>query len=415
MLNDIQTAPPARNGSSRPRVAFVVQRAGAEIAGGAERHCLQIAARMSQHWDTEILTTCARDYMEWKNSYPPGAEAVGGTVVRRFPVDRPRDVDSFNRFSVVLAERQAETTIKEQEQWMRDQGPVSTALLEYLQRHYDHYDAFIFFGYLYATTYFGLPLARGKAYLAPLAHDEWPIYFSMFDAMFAIPRGFIFNSQVERDFLAERFPKLPLDGEIVAVGVERPRQLDPGRWRNRYGIRDPFILYLGRIDESKGCRQLIDYFMRARQRGSISHRLILIGDEVMPVPFHDDIISLGRVDEEEKWDALAACDWLVMPSQFESLSMALLEAWLTERPVLVNGRCAVLRHQCEKSDGGLWYTDEAEWNSALSAVSDIEKRRLGRQGREYAEKFYSWDRVENAYLHFLNNRQKTAQSSRACA
>jgi glycosyltransferase involved in cell wall biosynthesis len=91
-----------------------------------------------------------------------------------------------------------------------------------------------------------------------------------------------------------------------------------------------------------------------------------------------------------------------MPSQFESLSIAILEAWLSERPVLVNGRCPVLQHQCQHSNGGLWYCDDLEWTAALSSVSDIEKQRLGRNGRRFVEQFYSWSRVERAYLDFAN-------------
>ena len=384
------------------KVAFVVQRVGTEVAGGAERLCLQIAQQMSRYWQVEILTTCARDYMEWQNYYPPGIEQIGETIARRFPVDHPRDVTSFNRLSTALRERQAGSTLEEQEEWMRAQGPISTPLLDYIRTHSDDYDIFIFFGYLYATTYFGLPLVGRKAYLAPLAHDEWPIYFSMFDSMFAMPRAFIFNTQAERDFLGVRFPGLAMAGDIIAVGVERGKNICPEQFRLDYNITGPFILYLGRVDESKGCRELLSYFRQAKQTTTIPHKLVLIGEEVMEIEFHDDIISLGIVAEQDKWNALGACDWFVMPSQFESLSIAILEAWLSERPVLVNGRCAVLQHQCQHSNAGLWYNDYSEWIAAITGLADAEKQQLGRQGRQFVEQFYSWSRVERAYLDFIN-------------
>ena len=390
------------NGSRRKRVAFVVQRCGNEVNGGAEVHCLQVAQHMSKHFDTEVLTTCAVDYVTWENYYPAGEEPNGGTVIRRFRVDEPRNAKAFEKQSAAIAAKQASATLHEQEAWMRAQGPISRELFDYLQREKDNYDAFVFFGYLYATTYFGLPLVEDRAFLAPLAHDEWPIYFTMFDALFERPRSIIFNTVAERKFLQQRFSDLALKGSVIALGIERPAQVDPEAFRRRYGLRDPFLLYVGRIDRAKGCDTLFDYFRRARAAGTIDHRLVTIGREVLPVPFHDDIIHLGFVDEQEKWDALAACDWLVMPSPHESLSMVLLEAWSVGRPAQVNGECAVLKSQCEQANAGAWYEDYDEWAAILQSVGASQKHALGRQGRSYVASNYSWERVERDYVSLLS-------------
>src|SRR5207302_613337 len=109
--------------------------------------CLRVAQRMAKHWQTEVLTTCALEYMTWQNSYEPGSEQVGDTLIRRFPVDRPRDVAAFDRLSAELLPRQQSATLAEQENWMRAQGPVSSALLKALAQEKNSFDAFIFFGY----------------------------------------------------------------------------------------------------------------------------------------------------------------------------------------------------------------------------------------------------------------------------
>lgn len=384
------------------RVAFVVQRCGLEVNGGAEAHCLQVAQRMAKHWETEVLTTCALDYMTWADWYPAGTEQVNGTIIRRFPVDQTRDVEAFNRLSGELRGRQPTATVDEQEEWMRAQGPVSSELLEYLQGNRDAYDAFIFFGYLYATTYFGLPLVQEKAFLAPLAHDEWTIYFSMWDRFFTLPRRLIFNTSFERQFLAKRFPSLRLFGPIVGVGIEPPVKTDPDGFRRRYHLDEPFLLYVGRIDESKGCGWLIDNFIRARRAGTIKMRLVLAGTEVMPIPFHDDVIHLGFIDEQQKWDAMAACDWLVMPSPHESLSMVLLEAWMAGRPAIVTAQGSVLKGQCRRANAGLWYRDWRDFEAILHNVDVATKARLGKQGRRYVTEHYSWRRVENDYAALLD-------------
>jgi glycosyltransferase involved in cell wall biosynthesis len=168
-------------------------------------------------------------------------------------------------------------------------------------------------------------------------------------------------------------------------------------------LENPFLLYVGRVDASKNCGELCDHFISARKRGVIQHKLVLAGKEVMRLPFHDDLICLGFVDEEQKWQAIAACDWLVAPSELESLSMALLEGWSLEKPALVNGRSDVMRAHCQSSHGGLWYENGAEWASALTCIDDATKRQLGRNGRHYVEENFSWERVENAYLDLLRN------------
>ena len=181
------------------KVAFVLfQRCGREVLGGAELHCLKVAQRMAKHWQTEILTTCALEYTCWENHYQPGIEEVDGTVIRRFLVDHPRDEKTFHRLSGRLSEELGRAARTDQEQWMRAQGPMSASLFEFISAHRDDYDAFVLFGYLYATSYFGLPLVREKAFLAPLAHDEWPIYLNIWDRFFSLPRRLIFNTAAQR-------------------------------------------------------------------------------------------------------------------------------------------------------------------------------------------------------------------------
>ena len=96
-----------------------------------------------------------------------------------------------------------------------------------------------------------------------------------------------------------------------------------------------------------------------------------------------------------------ACDWLLMPSYYESLSMALLEAWSVGRPAIVNGRCDVLMNHCRLSNGGVWYLSYEEWVSALTVIDVAAKAVLGRQGQRYVENNYSWPRVEIEYLELV--------------
>ena len=383
------------------KVAFVVQRCGLEVNGGAEALCLRIAERMSKHWDTEILTTCALDYMTWQNYYSPGITEISGVKVQRFWVSQQRNVKAFNHLSEKIYPRLKEASIKEQEAWMLAQGPWSPDLIAYVKQHKHEYDAFIFFTYLYATTYFLLPLVTEKAYLVPLAHDEWSIYLSMWDTFFEKPRAFVFNTVEERDFLRVRFPKVNLDGPVAGVAVEPPLAYNAEHFHQQYNIYDPFLLYIGRVDPSKGCEELFDYFMDLRSHELSPRKLVLIGKSTMPIPNHPDIIALGFVDEQTKWDALAACDLLVMPSPYESLSIVLLEAWAVGKPVLVNGKCEVLVGQSRRAQAGLWYTSKDEFQVAIEKMHEQVRQQLGLQGKKFVNKNYTWANIENCYLSII--------------
>jgi len=81
------------------KIAFVVQRYGTEILGGSEYHCRLIAERLAPRHQVEVLTTCAQDYITWKNEYSEGSDRVRGVTVRRFANSRTRDIHTFNRYS----------------------------------------------------------------------------------------------------------------------------------------------------------------------------------------------------------------------------------------------------------------------------------------------------------------------------
>src|SRR5262245_10629143 len=114
------------------KLAVVVQRYGADINGGAELHARYIAERLSRHAAVEVVTTCARDYVTWKNELPPGVESVNGVTVRRFPVAHPRRPDEFGRRSHRVFEKPH--SVADELRWLDSEGPSSPALVDYVAR-----------------------------------------------------------------------------------------------------------------------------------------------------------------------------------------------------------------------------------------------------------------------------------------
>lgn len=383
------------------RLAFVVQRYGLDIAGGAEYHCRLVAEHMARHAEVCVLTTCAADYITWANRYPEGVEILNGIPVRRFRVKRPRDPERF----AASTERvfRGEHKPEDEAHWLEEEGPFSPRLVQYIEKQRDAFDFFVFFSYRYYTTYHGLRAVADKALLVPTAEDDGVYSLSIFPPFFRLPRALVYNSVEERAMIQRASGNAAVPGDVVGVGSCLPGALDPGEFRRRHRLDSRFLLYVGRIDENKGCRQLFDFFRRyVRETGS-AMKLVLIGQEILQVPRDPSIVSLGFLPEQEKWDGLAAADLLVIPSRFESLSMVTLEAWWAERPVLANAKCEVLRGQCLRSNAGLYYASYDEFREALLLLErDAALRQaLGRNGRRYFDTHYAWPVIEQKYLDLI--------------
>lgn len=383
------------------KIAFVVQRYGLEVNGGAEQLCRLVAERLVSYCSVEVLSTCAIDYMTWANEYPSGEEIICGVIVRRFPVDFKRNIEIFNKKSETVFQK--DSSINNQLEWMRLQGPFSSLLFSYLKEHKADYDAIIFFTYLYCTTFFGLPEVNDKAILVPTAHDEPPIHLAIFTHLFSLPKYILFNTLEERDFVHKKFKNEHIPSDIVGVAVQGPEKVMPEEFIHSYSLHN-FILYVGRIDPSKGCQDLFDYFSRYKKEHPSDLKLVLIGNPVMPIPCTPDIISLGFVDEQTKFNAMAAARVLIMPSPYESLSMVLLESWYCKRPVLVNGKCPVLVGQCKRSNGGLWYENYEEFEAGLSYLLENQRNNcfLGESGYQFTMNNYDWKVIEKKYLDAVN-------------
>lgn len=382
----------------RRRIALVVPRAGYEVTGGAEAFCLTAARALMELHDVEVLTSCAADYRTWANEFPEGSDEISGVPVRRFNVDAPRDPKRFHLMSQQLRYRIAMLSTDEQEHWIREQGPYSTALLKYIWDQRDVYDDFFFFTYLYPTTYFGLPLAGGRAHLVPLAHDEWPIYMPAFNSLFARTDAFIYVSPEERDFVRRRFRGIDVAGPLCHVPLHAVEKGDPERFRSEYGINGPFALYLGRVDESKGVFDLSEMFEAYAARNGTSLQLVVAGEGGAALPHRAHVRTIGFVDEQTKWDALSACDVFMMPSRYESLCLALLEAWACGKPAVVNGLSEALIGQCRRSNGGLWYNEQESFNAVLDIAIGDTGPTLGRQGKVFFDRCYRAGDVTEAFL-----------------
>ena len=388
------------------KLAVVVQRYGADINGGAEQHARYIAERLARHATVEVLTTCARDYVTWRNELPAGTESVNGVTVRRFPVSHERNPADFGRRSQRVFEHTH--SIDDEIAWLESEGPASPALIGHLRQAGGAYDYVFFFSYRYYHAWHGARLMPSKAILVPTAERDPAVGLAIFGPTFRGVRAIMYNSYEERAMIQAAAHNERVPGVVVGVGSEVPRHSDPERFRRKHRIRRPFAIYIGRIDTNKGCAELFDYFQRYAVSFPRGLDLVLVGKAIIPVPASHRIHHLGFLSDQDKFDALAAADVLIMPSYFESLSMVALEAWALGRPVLANGRCDVLKGQCIRSGAGLYYESYPEFAETLYSLESNGPlhARLGRNGAEYFQRHYSWPVIERKYLDMLQRLER---------
>lgn len=378
----------------------MVHRFGAEIAGGSEAHCRAVASRLAAHHNVTILTTCAKDHVTWSNHYPPGESTDGPLRVLRFPVARQRQLHRFAEITDLISGDCASAA--DEEEWFRQNGPDTPELLRYLRDHGPKYDLVLFWAYRYAPTYFGVPLVARRAVLVPTAEADPLIHASVLRRFFAQPAGYLFLTPEEDELVASRTERLP-PSCVIGCGLDpASSRVDRAPLVERR-IADPFVLYLGRIDPNKGCGTLVRHFLQWVANAPRRVRLVMAGPANMEIPDHPAITQLGFVDGPLRDALLAHAQALVVPSPYESLSMVLLEGWNHGVPAVVNGRCAVLRGQVLRANGGLYYRHGDEFGAALDYLlaHPPVARQLGAQGLAYVNRTYRWPTVMRTLEGFL--------------
>lgn len=391
------------------KICLVVQRYGLEVNGGAELQCRQFAERLVNKFEVTVLTTKAVDYMTWGDYYQKDEEDINGVHIIRFSVKKERNIRRFNEINKKFLDGKIKTE-EQEKQWIEEQGPYVPGLIKYLKENKEYYDAFLFFTYLYYTTVIGIQFVSQKAILIPEAHDEPFLKMESYRQLFYEPKAIFYNTEEERRLVERKMQGLIAKNDIGGVGVEIPKQIEAEVFKEKYKL-DNYIIYVGRIDKGKNCDILFDFFRNYKKRNPGNLKLVLMGKSVIEVPCHQDIVNLGFVSDQDKFNGIAGARLLVLPSEFESLSMVVLEAFALKIPVLVNGKCEVLKGHCIKSNGGLFYQGYLEFEGCLNYMlsHSEECKIMGENGKVYVDENYRWDIIINRLEQLIDYVAKGEQ------
>lgn len=397
------------------KVGFVTPRYGPQIMGGAESAARMLAEhlRAATDWPVEVYSTCAVDHLTWRDELAPGTSELNGVLVRRFPSVAGRS-PAFYGLDGRLRQAPAAASLNEAERWVQLNGPVVPSLVDALLR--SDLDVVCFYPYLYYPTVRAIGRVPMPAVLHPAAHDEPALYLPVFARTFQAADGICYHTEAERRLVQRVYPEVAVTPQIV-LGLGLADLPGPRRSGGSVlGLGDrPYLVSVGRVDEHKGSVMLARFFATFKERHPGPLALALVGPVAAEIPPHPDIVVCGVLDEQDKRDVVADALLALSPSALESFSLVVLEAWALGVPVVVNGTCEPTREHCERSGGGLWFSDYEEFEVALERLlADPGLRaRLGRAGFAYVERHYRWPVLIERYRVFLEGvRARGRRSAR---
>ncbi|HEX8974550.1 MAG TPA: glycosyltransferase family 1 protein [Patescibacteria group bacterium] len=172
-----------------------------------------------------------------------------------------------------------------------------------------------------------------------------------------------------------------------------------------------FLLFVGRIEERKNISNIIKAFEILKEKHQIPHKLVLAGRpgygyenlkfKISNLKFKDEVLELGFVSEEEKWNLLQNADVFVFPTKYEGFGIPVLEAQSVGTPVVAANNSSIPE---VTNESAILVDENDPWDIAkdvLGLISDEElKNGIIEKSLENVKGF-SWEKCATEIAEIL--------------
>lgn len=429
---------PARD---RIRALHVFPLFGPDLLNGSERYAWMLTRSLAALGvDIDVFTTCSRSIrqksgfsLEWPRDFPAGTSEVEGLRVTRFPalsmpaapgwlaarlLDRhvhyarlklgPVPEDGSPDLALYQHRVMASQSRLSNLLLLLSLGPASLPLYRAVWRNAHRYEIILvsFLPLLSVPAVVRIGRARHRPVaVLPLFHANDLLNNSrILGRALAGADALLAMTSHSASYLARIHPgSNPVE---VGAGVD-PRALDDAsisgsRFRAKYGLENHrVVLCVGRKEEGKRYRVAIDAIHLVRDPAAI---LILAGEDIDRLPVAGARVRyLGRLSQEDLWDAYDACDVFLLPSRLESFGLVFLEAWARRKPAIGDRGCPAVAALIEDSVDGFLCANASSIADCLDRLlADGPLRAsMGEAGRAKVLRKYTWtavaERVRSVY------------------
>ena len=222
------------------------------------------------------------------------------------------------------------------------------------------------------------------------------------------PSDAIRNEVIEHFNLKESSVRTAWNASSSLPELSAQEQEDlSSQFRRKFGLRRPFILFVGTLERRKNVTTLVEAFARVVEMHDL--QLVLVGRpgygfseivaSIQRQAYRDRYILTGYVSDEELALLYTIANLFAYPSRYEGFGIPLIEAMSFGVPIVASG---IPASKEVAADAALYYNDSLD-DAALAGKilevleSSTLKSELGSRGKQRAIRF-RWDCVARMYI-----------------